>query len=139
MDFIRLLRPVSYTWDIESMSHHLREDTSEGMLDARSAASSIIYSGFLAQEVETAAHQIGYDFSAVVAPQNEHDTYGLRYAEFTVPLVKAVQEQQAQIDGQAEIIITLQKENAELKALAEVVTALSQRLEQLEAQGKVQE
>jgi len=28
----------------------------------------------------------------VDAPKNENDTYGLRYAEFVVPLVKGMQE-----------------------------------------------
>ena len=51
----------------------------------------IVYTGFIAQEVEDAAQSIGYDFSGVDKPQNDNDFYGLRYAEFTVPLVKAVQ------------------------------------------------
>jgi hypothetical protein len=47
--------------------------------------------GFIAQEVEQAANEIEYDFSGVDAPKND-DLYGLRYVEFVVPLVKAVQE-----------------------------------------------
>ncbi|MCB0619900.1 MAG: hypothetical protein KDC41_14560, partial [Saprospiraceae bacterium] len=50
------------------------------------------YTGFIAQEVEEAAREVGYDFSGVDAPDNPDDIYGLRYAEFNVPLVKAVQE-----------------------------------------------
>jgi cell division protein FtsB len=34
----------------------------------------------------------------VDAPKNENDYYGLRYGDFVVPLVKAVQEQQAMIE-----------------------------------------
>ena len=45
-----------------------------------------------AQEVEEAAQSLGYEFSGVDAPKNADDLYGLRYAEFVVPLVKAVQE-----------------------------------------------
>jgi len=48
--------------------------------------------------VEQAAQSLGYDFSGVDAPKNEHDFYGLRYAEFVVPLVKAIQEQQEIIE-----------------------------------------
>jgi uncharacterized protein YoxC len=45
----------------------------------------------------------------------EKDNYTLAYAEFTVPLVKAVQEQQKTIDE-------LQKTNAELqKQVAELM------------------
>ena len=48
--------------------------------------------GFLAQDVEEAARQTGYDFSGLVKPQNENDLYSLRYSDFVVPLVKAAQE-----------------------------------------------
>ena len=51
-----------------------------------------VYSGFIAQDVEKAAQSVGYDFSGVDAPENDKSVYGLRYAEFVVPLVKAVQE-----------------------------------------------
>jgi hypothetical protein len=56
------------------------------------AKSRIQYTGFIAQEVERAAAELGFDFSGVDKPKNERDLYGLRYAEFVVPLVKAVQE-----------------------------------------------
>ena len=52
----------------------------------------IVYTGFVAQEVELAAKELNYQFSGVDAPTNEEGFYGLRYAEFVVPLVKAVQE-----------------------------------------------
>jgi trimeric autotransporter adhesin len=42
--------------------------------------------------VEEAAKNIHYQFSGVDAPKNSEDFYGLRYAEFVVPLIKAVQE-----------------------------------------------
>jgi hypothetical protein len=38
---------------------------------------------------------------------NKYDFYGLRYAAFVVPLVKAVQEQQVMIDEQREMIESL--------------------------------
>ena len=66
-----------------------------------------IFSGFIAQEVENAAKATGYDFSGIDKPKNENDIYGLRYAEFVVPLVKAVQEQQ-------QMILELKKQNADL-------------------------
>ena len=67
------------------------------------------FSGFLAQEVEKAAKEVGYDFSGVDKPQDANGMWALRYAEFTVPLVKAVQEQQ-------ELIKALQKEIEILKS-----------------------
>lgn len=60
----------------------------------------IRYTGFIAQEVEAAAKKSGFEFSGVDKPQNDKDHYALRYAEFVVPLVKAVQEQQAVIESQ---------------------------------------
>jgi len=75
-------------------------------------SSSIVRTGFIAQEVEAAAKKVGFDFDGVSTPENETDLYGIRYAEFVVPLVKAMQEQQEMIGGQ-EATIT------ELKAMAE--------------------
>ena len=61
-------------------------------------------SGFLAQDVEAAAKKIGYDFNGVDVPKNDKSLYGLKYAEFVVPLVKAVQEQQQLIINQQKTI-----------------------------------
>ncbi|MCD4696446.1 MAG: hypothetical protein K8S16_09430 [Bacteroidales bacterium] len=77
----------------------------EIMRQAALEKEAIVQTGFIAQEVQEAAQSLGYDFSGVDPPKNEHDFYGLRYAEFVVPLVKAVQE--------------LAKENEELRARIE--------------------
>ena len=72
-----------------------RQQTEEGAAAdkiAAAAKSKIIYTGFIAQEVEATAKKMNYDFSGVDAPKNDQDFYGLRYSEFVVPLVKAVQE-----------------------------------------------
>ena len=61
------------------------------------------------------ARKLNYDFSGVDAPKNKEDFYGLRYAEFVVPLVKAVQELSAENNE-------LKKELDELK---EIVSRLS--------------
>jgi hypothetical protein len=109
--FINQLRPVTYTIDVRAIdaffeSHYDERDASlQGSIEKE----QIPYSGFIAQEVEQAAQAIGYTFSGVDAPKNADDFYGLRYAEFVVPLVKAVQEQQA-------VIQQLLTENADLKA-----------------------
>jgi hypothetical protein len=76
-----------------------------------------IYSGFLAQEVEAAAQQYGVKFSGVDAPKNENDFYSLRYAEFTVPLVKSVQELNGEIDLLKKQNQILQQQIDELKVL----------------------
>ena len=73
----------------------------------------MLYTGFIAQQVEKAALSIGYNFSGVDFAKNSNDHYGLRYAEFVVPIVKAVQEQQL-------IIEELRKEVWELKGLVKM-------------------
>ncbi len=101
LDFILKLRPVTY---------HL--NTSGTIFDNGNKINTeystpILHTGFIAQEVEAAAKSVGYNFSGVDLPKNETDYYGLRYAEFTVPLVKAVQEQQAIIEQQNKLIQSL--------------------------------
>jgi ribosomal protein L9 len=48
-------------------------------------------------------------------PKHEGDLYALRYAEFVVPLVKAVQEQQQIIRAQEQQNQELQKQLQELQ------------------------
>jgi len=71
--------------------------------------------GFIAQEVEEAAAALGFDFHGVDKPKNEESHYGLRYAEFVVPLVKGMQEQQAIIQEQQAMIEELVKRIEELE------------------------
>ena len=53
-----------------------------------------------------------YSFNAVKAPQNDKDHYSIRYAEFVVPLVKAVQELTAKMEAQEKEINALKKQFA---------------------------
>jgi hypothetical protein len=84
--------------------------------------SKIRYTGFIAQEVETAVETLDFDFSGVVAPTSDADHYSLRYAEFVVPLVKATQEQQNYITELEEEVTILKEEMDALKA---TVTSLA--------------
>ncbi len=95
LDFIMKLRPVAYNFEGESHQN-------------------IRYNGFLAQEVEASMQELGIEFSGMTKPTNDKENYSLRYAEFTVPLVNAVQEQQEEIES-------LKNEVAELKALLKQV------------------
>lgn len=103
MAFIKLLRPVTYHFDLDALDAIVQAPAktdakgnpislTEEQKRSRENKQAIQYSGFLAQEVEAAAQSINYDFSGVDRPKNNHDLYGLRYAEFVVPLVKAAQE-----------------------------------------------
>ena len=101
LDFIMKLRPVTYQLDVTNLSAKLNESSEHhldsGMKEAMVEKESMIQSGFIAQEVEQAAAALGYDFSGVDKPKNKDDLYALRYAEFVVPLVKAVQELEQQV------------------------------------------
>lgn len=114
--FISKLRPVTYQIDIEGI-HRYTGCSHDG--ESNPAALAQVRTGFLAQEVEQAALELGYDFDGVDKPKNEKDLYGLRYAEFTVPIVKAVQE--------------LEAENKQLKA---TLAEMNKRLEALETSQK---
>nr|WP_246439674.1 tail fiber domain-containing protein [Rhabdobacter roseus] len=113
LDFILKLRPVTYHWDIDHLNRFIHGSAADTLFTdsiARSGIANqqrIAYSGFLAQEVEAAARSVGYDFSGVVAPANERTPYSLRYGEFVVPLVKAVQEQQRQLGQQSQVLAGL--------------------------------
>ena len=89
--------------------------------------------GFIAQEVEKAAVESGYDFSGIIKPKSEKEHYGLSYESFVVPLVKAMQEQQQMINNQnkkieqqneqllkeKEELLNVKTELAELKKMVE--------------------
>ena len=75
---------------------------------AKTAKSKVLYSGFVAQEVEKAAKSLHYDFSGVDAPENKDGFYGLRYGDFIVPLVKAVQELSKKNDSLEERVKALE-------------------------------
>jgi hypothetical protein len=110
LDFINLLRPVNFTLDVDAIQKTLnisaniasgandenqiqrKADNQITLQNAANLRATIVYTGFVAQEVETAAKKVNFDFSGVDKPKNENDFYGLRYSEFVVPLVKAVQE-----------------------------------------------
>jgi hypothetical protein len=128
LSFINKLKPITYTLDVEAIESVLhppgqmregerQEDLSLSAeeIASRQAKSQIVYTGFTGQEVEKAAQELGYDFSGVDAPKNDRGMYGLRYAEFVVPLVKAVQEQQQMIQEQQQVIQELQKRIEELE------------------------
>ncbi|MFK5857456.1 MAG: tail fiber domain-containing protein [Bacteroidota bacterium] len=116
LDFILKLKPVSYTWNIFKLNEFTGSTLSnEQSFEQRKELESIVYTGFLAQDVEKAAKQIGYNFSGVETPPNDGTPYGLRYAEFVVPLVKAVQQQQEMIELLKEQNKALWKEIESLK------------------------
>ena len=120
LEFIMKLRPITYQLDVSGLSQHLKENNGEEwnaqMKTAMADKEKMVLTGFVAQEVEKAADSLGFNFSGVDKPRTENGLYALRYADFVVPLVKAIQEQQAMIKTlqdqvqalQADVAIVLQ-------------------------------
>jgi hypothetical protein len=128
LKFINKLQPVTYNLDLDAADNIIQRhpaNSSDGKFAqpsvqenaARLAKEKILYTGFVAQDVEKAAKEIGYDFSGVDAAKNDKDLYGLRYADFVVPLVKAVQELSKMNDDKDVKINDLQKQIDELRAM----------------------
>lgn len=119
LEFISRLRPVTYNNDPRAMDRWKESQFGENAASTwpeKYAIESIRMSGFIAQEVEQAAREAGYDFSGLDKPKNERDIYGLRYAEFVVPLVKSVQELSALNQQQTQTIDLLKKQLEYLEA-----------------------
>jgi len=120
LEFIKLLRPVTYNIDAHKVdqwygkhrdkSKMIPDASAQIMQNAINEKSRKVYSGFLAQDVEKAVKAARYNFGGIDVPQNDNDLYGLRYEEFVVPLVKAVQEQQQIIETQNKKIDLLQQQ-----------------------------
>ncbi|NPA33794.1 MAG: hypothetical protein GXO48_02565 [Chlorobi bacterium] len=99
LDFINRLKPVSYM---------LKYDSTEV---PASPVWRRRWTGFIAQDVYRAAKETNYKFSGVMKGK----VYTLRYAEFVVPLTKAVQDQQTQIVNIGEKATSLKSELQELR------------------------
>ncbi len=123
LSFINSLHPITYTVDINALNEHYDkgrkhdsayEKAKASMKPSADEGAKIVYNGFIAQDVEKAAQSIGYNFSGVDKPQTKDGLYGLRYSDFVVPLVKAMQEQQVMIEK-----LTKQIEQREKPAMLE--------------------
>jgi trimeric autotransporter adhesin len=129
LNFINRLRPVVYNFDTRKhqdfLIQKMPDSVRNGYLDGKDfeASTSIRRSGFIAQEVEEAAIEVGYNFDGLHIPDSKSDSYSLAYSQFVVPLVKAVQElsheNQEMQKMLAEMKITIEhqkKEAGELKS-----------------------
>ncbi len=106
--FIKQLKPVTYNQNPEIL--HQIWSTPDSIVKNidHSQIKQERFIGFLAQDVEKAANHCGFDFPGLEKPRNANEVYSLRYGDFIMPLVKAVQE----LDKKNEELI---QENAELK------------------------
>jgi hypothetical protein len=125
LDFIMKLRPVTYNFNYDRYDQFIRPDNKVPANDSNQSEESIAMlqkkreekseyqrqlimrsskreTGFVAQEVEKG-------FNGVYVPTNDKDNYSLDYSKLVVPLVKAIQEQQAMIKTQQQQIDLLMK------------------------------
>ncbi|MDR3218553.1 MAG: tail fiber domain-containing protein [Dysgonamonadaceae bacterium] len=118
LSFINQLQPITYNYDKEAIGKLLGIEAGKTETDVadkittRNAEEQKIYTGFIAQDVEKAAESVGYRFSGV--DNLNSNLYVLKYAEFVVPLVKAVQELSAQKVEKDAVIASLQDRVNEL-------------------------
>jgi len=126
--FINALRPVTYMLDMQAVNNYYnkgKRSVNNGKLqqmklpavNAEIEGSNIIHTGLIAQEVATAAKKLNYDFDGVDKPQTNTGVYGLRYSEFVVPLIKAVQELSKDNDSKNAMIDSLQNQLNDLKRM----------------------
>ena len=93
LEFINLLRPVTYTFDQRKFQEFLMQAMPDSIkqkrlaeMDKLSSFSKVrqqIQTGFIAQEVAAAAQKIGCDFNGVHAPENSSDNWSMSYEKLT--------------------------------------------------------
>lgn len=118
LSFIMQLRPVTYTLNTQKLHNHITSGNKMKQLPEASfvASSGVVHTGFIAQEVEAAAIRSSYNFDGVYKPTGTADNYSLSYAQFVVPLVKAVQELNKKVEDQEALIQNLTKRLEALEA-----------------------
>jgi predicted RNase H-like nuclease (RuvC/YqgF family) len=91
--------------------------------------------GLLAQEVEEAMKASGYPhFTGIDIPKNEKEVYSLRYVDFMMPMIKAIQEQQKLIESQKQEIANLKTKNENLEAKLAEIEKMKAEIEVIKAQ-----
>jgi hypothetical protein len=108
LNFIEMLKPVTYLYKDEKDNH--------------------IHSGFIAQDVEKTAQQLGTNFSGVYAPDKAGKYYMLSYQDFIMPLVNAVQELNKKVESLQQENDLLKKQNTETEQLKKRVEAMEKKM-----------
>jgi hypothetical protein len=125
LDFVKKLRPVEFRWKdrisqvvLEEQYEKVHGEAAEG--HRRSGGEGVrLHQGFIAQEVKEVLDSLGVD-SAIYFRNNDpshilHDVQGIKTEELFAPLVKAIQEQDSQIQSCNATIADLQSQVASLK------------------------
>jgi trimeric autotransporter adhesin len=130
--FINKLHPVTYNLNIH------QQNTLLGLVDSISNNNTdywnhkydienIVFTGLIAQQVDSAANQVGYNFSGIQRPSAGNPLYGLKYSEFVVPLIQAVQQLSASKDSMRTKLDSVQNTLDSLRsAIQSMQTCLTQ-------------
>jgi len=117
LDFINQLQPVTYNMDYDAMNNLTRSDKQqEEQPVMRADHKNRLHTGFIAQEVEKAAENIGYDFAGIDKENGDNGLYALNYSGLIPALVKSVQELSDRINAKDETIAALQKRIEQLES-----------------------
>jgi hypothetical protein len=121
LEFINKLRPVTYQMNTKALDDFVIQNMPDSIKTIHqqgidfTSSSSVIRSGFIAQEVEQAGIEAGFVSDIVHTPTNSTDPYALAYAEIVVPLVKAVQELSKTQDSLKAVISALTVSNKSMQ------------------------
>jgi len=125
LEFIKKLHPVSYNYNMDAIARFEKTPDSLRLKDAELLKTKEVQTGFIAQEVEAAAKEAGFNFHGVVKPHTNDALYAIRYSEFVVPLVKSVQE----LDSKNEILdIQIQEQQTEIELLKKEIQEIKKLL-----------
>ena len=102
LDFVLGLRPIVYKFrDYYSNITEIEDGPDGEQIQVERTIEHRFtrpHEGFLAQELEALVKSLGREDSAIFTKDEQTGRYGLRYEEIVSPLVRAIQQQQAQIE-----------------------------------------
>ncbi|HNW96962.1 MAG TPA: tail fiber domain-containing protein [Bacteroidales bacterium] len=133
LDFVLKLKPVTY--NIMPKVLHQIWGTPDSLVNSIdfSEAEQMACIGFIAQDVEKAAKESGFDFPGLDVPKNDKDVYCLRYSDFIMPMVKAIQELNTNNEKQKAKIDSLQDIISEIQSLTETIKQQEEKILQLQS------
>ena len=114
LNYVKSLRPVSYYKKDPAKYPKVLQDAlySNGDIRELTEEEKMLNVGFIAQEVKQVNDEMGLENNVVMV--DEVGFHRMDYEKIVVPLVKAVQEQQEQIEGQQSEIDILRSQYAQV-------------------------
>lgn len=121
LDFIKKLKPRVYKWDyrdvyFDEVFDEVENPNNPGQLDKEARLVPVpkdgsrsgvrLHHGLIAQEVKEIIDETGVDFAGYQdhKVKDGEDVLSMNYLELIAPMIKAIQEQQVQIDSLTEMI-----------------------------------